>query len=317
MGGRVIEFLQSFAAPKSHRVRAIQLKKYGHRCTDEFDIATPRWRETPELVKVMARTLGPAVHDPATATNVRRRAEATLGKLPWPRRAVIGWLVAKARDGFRIREFSKSAFVATVGAQRHVMLEFGRRLVTAGHLDAPDDVFVLTAADIGLFASGEWNGRGARALAADRRRQWQAWRGEDDPGDVILEEPAGRVSHVSTPHPNDGTTLRGLGVSPGRAKGPARKLAAISEADKLREGGVLVARSTDPSWTPLFLSAQGIVVEIGGYLSHGAIVAREFGLPAVVNAPGSFSRIANGEPIIVDGDSGEIELLYLTSSASP
>ncbi len=103
-----------------------------------------------------------------------------------------------------------------------------------------------------------------------------------------------------------GDMFRGLAASPGIADGPARKLRNAYEGERLREGGVLVARTTDPAWTPLFLLAQGIAVETGGYLSHGAIVAREFGVPAVVNVPGLFDLIENGDRILVDGDNGVI-----------
>ncbi len=102
--------------------------------------------------------------------------------------------------------------------------------------------------------------------------------------------------------------MQGIAASPGVATGVARKLHEPSDAAALREGGILVARSTDPSWTPLFFGAQGIVTEIGGYLSHGAIVAREFGIPAVINVRGGFDAIPQGTKLVVDGDSALVTI---------
>jgi pyruvate,water dikinase len=101
-----------------------------------------------------------------------------------------------------------------------------------------------------------------------------------------------------------GGALRGVAASSGRARGPARLILHPDQADRLQRGDILVAPSTDPGWTPLFLRAAAVVTAVGGYLSHGAIVAREFGLPAVVNVPRVFERIADGDIITVDGDAG-------------
>ena len=107
---------------------------------------------------------------------------------------------------------------------------------------------------------------------------------------------------------SDGRRLRGAGVSSGRARGPARVIRHPSEGSRLRPGDVLVAPSTDPGWTPLFLRASAVVMEVGGYLSHGAIVAREYGLPAVVNVPGAVTAIRDDQLLSVDGDTGEVIL---------
>ena len=105
-----------------------------------------------------------------------------------------------------------------------------------------------------------------------------------------------------------GAELRGLGVSAGRATGPARLLRHPDEGARLQHGDVLVAPSTDPGWTPLFLRASALVLEVGGSLSHGAIVAREYGLPAVANLPGVLTAVRDGQLLTVDGDTGRVEL---------
>ncbi|MBI2237414.1 MAG: hypothetical protein HYU54_02670 [Actinobacteria bacterium] len=101
-----------------------------------------------------------------------------------------------------------------------------------------------------------------------------------------------------------GDVLEGWAASPGRIRGRARILRSLADGRDLLEGEILVARSTDPSWTPLFLVAGGIVLEEGGPLSHAAIVAREFGLPAVLNVKGATRLIPTGEDLVVDGTAG-------------
>ncbi|HMV19600.1 MAG TPA: PEP-utilizing enzyme, partial [Rhodocyclaceae bacterium] len=102
---------------------------------------------------------------------------------------------------------------------------------------------------------------------------------------------------------------RGVATGTGRARGRARILRHPSEGSRLQAGEILVAPSTDPGWTPLFLKAAGLVVETGGYMSHGAIVAREFALPAVVNLPGILDGLQDGDEVEVDGRSGEVRLI--------
>jgi phosphohistidine swiveling domain-containing protein len=284
------------------------LDQYGHRGFDELDVANPRWSETPEAVKELARNFGAAAHNPHSARRVRDEAQAALRALPVFPRLALSWLVAKAEEGFRLREQTKSALVALAsGVTRHFALEFGSRFAARGVIERRDDVFMLTIIDLWSLAAGDWSGEGARELVEDRRKQWEAWRASDPPPDVIVEAASGAAPMASPERVQaSGEVLRGLAASPGIARGNARKLRNPNEAERLRDGGVLVARTTDPGWTPLFLLAQGIVVETGGYLSHGAIVAREFGVPAVVNIRGLFDVIEDGDDILVDGDKGVV-----------
>jgi rifampicin phosphotransferase len=282
------------------------LDTYGHRGFNEVDLANPRWRETPDAIKTLARSLGAAAHDPRTAQTAREKAEKTLRSLPWLTRIRLRWLMRRAGEGFRLREATKSALVATVADMpRHIALEFGRRCEARGLIERPEDFFMLTVIDAWSLATGDWSGRGARELVADRRKQQEAWLADEPPPDVIIESPAGDAAPARA-IVQESDVLHGLAASPGIARGLVRKVTRPDEAECLRAGGVLVARATDPGWTPLFLLAQAIVVEIGGYLSHSAIVAREFGLPAVVNVPGVFELLQDGEEIVVDADRGRV-----------
>jgi pyruvate,water dikinase len=114
------------------------------------------------------------------------------------------------------------------------------------------------------------------------------------------------IGDVAPEDPAQGLRLQGLGISAGVVTGPVRVLHSLSEADRLKPGEILVAQATDPGWTPLFLSASGLIMEMGGMLSHGAVVAREYGLPAVVNVSGATGRLSDGQIVTVDGSRGVV-----------
>lgn len=283
-------------------------EKYGHRGFNELDIASPRWRETPNQVEIMAEGLEAGATNQTTAQAARALAEASLRSLPFLFRRVMAYVIDRAAEGFRVREQAKSCLVATAGISRLIVLEWGVRLAKEKRINNRDDVFFLTIADFWAWATGHWDGDDAQHLVAARKAQLAAWKAKQEPADVILEKAGGLEGILPATRKVHGNRLTGSGVSQGRARGPACKLNSPSGATGLKGGDILVARSTDPSWTPLFLRASGIVVEIGGYLSHGAIVAREFGLPAVVNIPGCFAAIPDGAELLVDGGLGLIEI---------
>ncbi|HLO65199.1 MAG TPA: PEP-utilizing enzyme, partial [Azonexus sp.] len=152
-----------------------------------------------------------------------------------------------------------------------------------------------------------------RALLADRSALFDRWQATTPRGWLTLA-PAGQTA-ASQPaaeesaKPGDGRVFRGVATGTGVARGKVRRLRHPSEGLALQPGEILVAPSTDPGWTPLFLKAGGLVVETGGYLSHGAIVAREFGLPAVVNLPGVLAALHDGDEVEVDGWKGVVRLI--------
>ncbi|MDR2990908.1 MAG: hypothetical protein LBU72_03070 [Burkholderiaceae bacterium] len=295
-------------SPDYERAMAEWFRKYGHRGFNELDMAAPRWREVPDQVERIAQGLETGVINPSTAQAARNRAQAMLRSLPFLLRPILTYAIDKAAEGFRIREQAKSCLVAAYGVSRLIILEWGRRLAGENRIADRDDVFFLTFADFWAWAMGYWNGEGAQRLAAARKAQLAAWQDKPEPADVILEQAENlKAVRLAARALGDGR-LQGSGVSPGQAHGTASKLHSPLNAAHLKDGDILVARSTDPSWTPLFLRASGIVVELGGYLSHGAIVAREFGLPAVVNIPGCFAAIPEQAQLSVDGSCGLVEI---------
>ena len=154
---------------------------------------------------------------------------------------------------------------------------------------------------------GHWDGRGAGALARDHATQREAWLKLVLPDVVVEAEGADGLASVQKPPTvSNGQVWHGIGVSSGRVTAAARTIRHPVEGTRLAAGEVLVAPSTDPGWTPLFVRASAVVMETGGYLSHGAIVAREYGLPAVVNIPDILGQLKDGETLTVDGDTATV-----------
>jgi rifampicin phosphotransferase len=299
------------------------IARFGHRTIQEGEIAIPRWCEDPGFILEQVRRLLEServVHPRAAAQSIRSRAEEKLARLPWPQRRLLGRLAGRARTLSALREEAKGILMLQGLPIRREILEIGRRLVAAGHLDKPESVFHLAIADIEAYLRGELSGSGAAALCADRVEQRQRWLREEPP-DVIIQEqnersaalPVFAITDAAAGDsgrlpPTGGRYLQGIGASGGIARGEARVIRDANDGWRLKAGDILVTSSTDPGWTPMFVRAAAVVTEIGGYLSHGAIVAREYGLPAVVNIPHLLEQVADGERIVVDGNLGRVTL---------
>lgn len=150
-----------------------------------------------------------------------------------------------------------------------------------------------------------WDGKGLAALISERKKEREELESYSPP-DVITNEAPEYAKVVFDFSDN---FLSGLGVAAGKARGIVKILHHPDEGKKLKAGDVLVAPSTDPAWTPLFLRASAVIMETGGYLSHGYIVAREYGIPAVVNIAGIMKFLKDDQEIIVDGDQGKVHLV--------
>ena len=208
-----------------------------------------------------------------------------------------------------LRENPKYELLRVSLQQRRLWLILGRRWTEAGLLGRPDDVFFLLMSELIQLArrSDDPVIAGQMRSRAERRRlQYAEWSAQPPP--MLRDRNGARIDRPSVPVP-PGASLTGIGASPGRATGRVRVARSPAEGRQLQAGEVLVARFTDPGWTPIFPLAAAVVTEIGGVLSHGAVVAREFGIPAVVNAAGATERLSTGQLVEVDGETGEIELL--------
>jgi len=283
------------------------LDRYGHRGSPDYEVSAPRWREDPRRALAMAKAIARAEVDPVQRfgeqQEIRAQAEAELfaeiGKhfwlRPW-RRAILRELDYYQRYS-PLRESTQALGFLFIELARRVLLEAAHR-AGVGEL-----IFCFTLSEIEKLID---HGADADAVerARSRRERLKTARGihlphllRSDQLEVIGADP------VLDP---DARELLGQSVSTGVVRGRARVVHGLDQARELEAGEILVAVSADPSWTPLFLVAGGMVLEQGGVLSHPAIVAREYGLPAVVNVPHATHRIRTGQPLLLDADRGRV-----------
>ncbi len=208
-------------------------------------------------------------------------------------------LVADASRFLQLREQAKAALLVLGGEERRLILEATRRLEASGSLSGLDDSLLLSDRELEELLVG---GEPVSAEELTRRRNALARAQAAEPLPETFEGTPGAVELPAL----GGDVIQGWAASPGRAQGSARILRRLTDGRDLLPGEILVARSTDASWTPLFLIAGGIVLEEGGPLSHAAIVAREFGVPAVLNVKGALRALATGERLDVDGSTGMV-----------
>ena len=295
------------------------LETYGHRGLYEVDIANPRWRERPDylfdlLAAYAALEPDTSPFDPEGQAKRRQQAEAaTLRRIPYWLRPWFRRILNRTQAFSRYREQSKSHLVRLIDLARQRCLQAADDLVQTGFLDERDAVFFLERDELVAALQGESPRASIQHRVAQRQLERQRYAALHPP-DVILGEQPVYEPVCEMMLSDRGRVLTGLPSSPGRVVGTARILRTPHDSDRLQAGDILVAPSTDPGWTPLFLLASGLVMETGGYLSHGAIVAREYGIPAVLNVPQAMQRIPDGTTITLDGGAGTIQLYESTSS---
>jgi pyruvate,water dikinase len=204
-----------------------------------------------------------------------------------------------------MRENPKFLAVRLFGLFRAALLDIGQALAADGALAAPDDLFYLSFTELADFAAGrpsDWAG-----LIEERRQTYRREERRRQIPRLLLSDGRAFYAGLRPSGSADGALVGGP-VSPGCVEGLVRVVLDPRRAD-LRPGEIMVCRGTDPAWTPLFLTAAGLVMEVGGLMTHGAVVAREYGIPAVVGVDRATERLRTGQRIALNGSTGEIRLL--------
>jgi phosphohistidine swiveling domain-containing protein len=279
----------------------------------ELDLRVPRWPDDLGFVRAtMEQALATwrAEDDPDVASRTqhavyleeRRRALAALSGRPLAR-AALRRRLARLRRFTWWREEMRDRSSYTYALVRRFTVEAGRRLGAAGALQAPEYVFTLRHDEVlaaleGLLAPAE-----ARRRAREGERILRSYRRFHAPNEI-----GARQAWEDAPPAGGARVLRGTGCAPGRALGRARVVGSIEDAQRVEPGEVLVAPFTDPGWTPLFPRLAAVVTETGGLLSHAAVIAREYGIPAVLAVPGATRLVRDGSSVRVDGGRGTVEL---------
>jgi len=284
------------------------LSEYGHRAVGESDIMAPRFSEQPEYFLWIIRAYLQGEPGRSSAEVLRSQEQVRGAALREIRRR-FGWRLSlwiAFRWWYRrlcrylaLRETNRHHLMYFTAATRRLSLLLGERLAASGVLAGRDDIFFLTADEVRALVRGE--GRDWKGLVATKRAGRERHLGQSAPDLVV-----GQTGSPSVQAAEPSSVLRGIAISAGYAEGPVCMIRSPADASKVKQGDILVAPVIDPAMAPLLGLAAGLVVEMGGTLSHGAIIAREYGLPAIANVRGVTRLLIDGEQVAVDASLGEI-----------
>ena len=282
------------------------LTTHGFHGPAEGEVSSRSWREDPSPLKTLIETYrgmddsaGPQAVEQQQMQERGTAVAELLGALPWFRRGGAKVVLGAARRYVPQREVGKTAFLQALDVARASARVLGEDLAQRGILGDPEDVFYLTVEELDAPPAE------AKELVAFRRERREEylglrvpdwWTGMPD----AVEPEAAEAAGV-------GDEITGVAGSPGVIEGRARVV--LDPTEPLEPGEILVCETTDPSWTSLFLVAGGLVIDIGGPISHGAIVARELGVPCVINTRTGTRRLQTGDLLRVDGSAGVVQVL--------
>lgn len=276
-------------APEFHAALLTELALIGHRGPAELEMLSTSYADDPELlVRMVTKAMGaPSAQQP-------QRPQIPLHARP---------IAVLATQQLRDREVRRDKVVRANWVLRTLLREYGRRAVEAGVFDAADDVFYLLVDELDALPAD------VRALVARRRAEQRRLAAVAPP---TVFSGSWRPTAASSPALAGGDTLRGVGVCGGRVRGRVR-IVRPDTIDDLQPGEILVAEVTDVGYTAAFCYAAAVVTELGGPMSHAAVVAREFGFPCVVDVQGATKSLPPGALVEVDGATGEIHVLELAA----
>jgi len=299
------------------------LDLYGDRAVREAELSTPRWKEDPRPVLAMIRVALRGLARDVEPQLARAKSEADaemqrlVPRLKFAEQTLVRHLVARAQKAARRREQMRTQVTRVLGMLRDVALDADRRLLrlvpelardwadlraSGAHLGTTHTVFFLTVDEV---ANALRSSRTDLApLVRARRAEYMRDQARPDPPTTFIGTPPS----VQLP-PAGGDVMKGTGASSGIVEGSARVLLSAAQMSDLQPGEILVVHTTDVGWTPLFFIAAGVVTELGGPLSHAAVVARELGVPSVVNVDSVTRALKTGDRVRVDGDRGIVERL--------
>jgi pyruvate,water dikinase len=294
---------------------------YGMRGVGEIDLGQPRWRESPEPImqtlqsylKISAE-LAPDVLFERGAQRaeeaIERLAEAARGQSGgWIKEKVVRAAARRVRALMGAREAPKFYAIRVMGVVRAELLAIGEEFAKAGVIDNRDDLVFLHIRELDALA--QHDKRDWKSLIAERRSRYMREANRKQIPRVLVSD--GRAFYEGIGAETDtGDVITGSPVSPGVAEGIVHVIFNPHES-QLAPGEILVCPGTDPAWTPLFMAAGGLITEVGGMMTHGSVVAREYGIPAVVGVHQATTRLKDGQKIRLDGTAGKIVVLESTS----
>jgi phosphohistidine swiveling domain-containing protein len=294
------------------------LQDYGHRGRYEYDWSLPRYREDPtpilEALRLHLQAGQPAAAEETAARQARESAEAwnafTATLSIWRRWTVLPRVragIARIKRYYVWREQVRSDIVRLLEQVRAHHLVLAARFVERGWLATRDDYFLLRLEEVAASIANPSRAGTLKALVAERHAELARYRATPMPL-LMRESELARLCRTSavSDRSADPATLTGHPVSGGCVEADVVVVADPADFARMRRGAILVAPATDPSWTPLFTLASGVIVEVGGVLSHASTIAREYGLPALANVRDATRRLRTGDRVRLDADNGRI-----------
>jgi len=290
------------------------IREFGHGSSHEFELFYPRWWEDKQYIysnlKNYLKEEGPLQWAEKQEKTTRLRKENLLKAqqaLPFIKRRFLKHILRKAAFFGTQRENLKQAFVKRHSILKKYLLRLGATAQKQNILDRPLDILFFTEKEIDAWTSN--NGQPPLASTLVIRRKEERQKNLTARHPKRMRQLGSQWFPEAQETAQTSRTLKGIGCSPGVVQGPVRILHSAEEAHLLQKGDILVTRSTNPGWTPLFILAAAVVTEIGGALSHGAIIAREYGLPMVAALAGATKKLKDGQTVRVDGTGGEVKIL--------
>lgn len=308
------------------------LENWGFRCSGELMLTVPSLQENSaallDILQSYVSSEGESPLDVMRRQDAERAAEtrkvlqrlSTRKLLPFVSMLTQAHLVSLAlrwtHRSITFRERARLKQALLYSRCRRIVLAMGEKLAEIGHLERREDVFFLTTRELDALVSGSaMFPYHVKRLVAQRKTEHSELSVMSPPDTLVLPEgiyldkpDAAHPRHDRADHAGESQEMAGIGACGGKVRGRASVLKDMSESRLLKAGDILVTRQTDPGWGPVFFLIRGLVLERGGMLSHGAIIAREFGIPSVVGVKDATRRIPQGGTVSVDGDRGLVRI---------
>jgi len=292
------------------------LLKFGHRGINELDVFYPRWSENPQfLLDTIRGSLSGELQSPQELQAMKaQRRETTLSaiaeEMSWFSFRILGWVRNQTQFYTTLRENVKDYWIKLLQCVRSILTVLGERRHRRDEIETASDIYFCTFQEVlDACRTGEWVQLGS--VISERRMQHTDNQAVNPPPTIVgMWQPSSTEEPATKPTEEKLATLSGLACSAGQVSAVARILTVGDlHAERLAKGEIIVTEQTDASWTPLIINAAAVVTEIGGILSHAAVVTREFGIPAVLAVRNATQRIRDGQRITVNGTDGTVELL--------
>ncbi|GIX82890.1 putative phosphoenolpyruvate synthase [Caerostris extrusa] len=283
------------------------LEKHGHRCIKEFDVYSTSWGMKPkDLIPILQNLVAaPNILNQAAKEEISLEAEIAKLKTPlsFSTKKILKFILPWSRDAVRQREQTKSLVIKAVDWLRQICQQLGKLMVEKGMLPDKQLIFFLSLEEIKEMIETRRPGLVSKAM---RRSRLHPKLDKLQFPEIIQGIPKPIKEDDNLSQYASSFTLKGIPVCQGQAKGIARVVSTLSEAQTIQNGDILITHSTDVGWSPYFPLLSGVVTVLGGLISHGAVVAREYGLPCVVGVQKAMFAFKSGDIVILDGTKGLI-----------